>query len=121
MTYCSDVFMAGTAGRRLCATTPLREQARMPDVDDARKQQDAAVQARLGAKIKARREKQGLSQGELAERSNIHRTYLSQVENGRKSVTISVLAHISTALGTTPSALTQGILSDTPGEGDHQE
>lgn len=86
----------------------------MSDVDDG------AVQERLGAKIKARREKQGLSQAALAERSGIHRTYVNQVEHGRKNVTISLLARISTALGTTPSALTQGILADGSGEGEHQ-
>lgn len=80
---------------------------------------DGAVQERLGAKIKARREKQGLSQGVLAERSGIHRTYVSQVENGHKNVTISLLARISTALGTTPSALTQGILADGSEEVEH--
>lgn len=102
---CSE-FVMGSAARRLCATPALREQARMPDDDDP------AVQERLGAKIKARREKQGLSQGALAERSGIHRTYVNQVENGRKNITVGLLARISKALGTTPSALTQGILSD---------
>ncbi|WP_236885859.1 helix-turn-helix domain-containing protein, partial [Dietzia massiliensis] len=92
--------------RRLCATSAPREQAHMSDVDDE------AIQERLGAKIKARREKQGLSQGALAERSGIHRTYVNQVEHGRKNVTIALLARISAALGTTPSVLTQGILVD---------
>lgn len=86
----------------------------MPECDDD------AIQKRLGAKIKARREKQGLSQGALAERSGIHRTYVNQVEHGRKNVTVSLLARISTALGTTPSALTQGILSDGSEEIEHQ-
>jgi transcriptional regulator with XRE-family HTH domain len=85
----------------------------MSDVDEI------AVQKRLGAKIKARREKLGLSQGDLAERSHTHRTYVSQVENGLKGVTIGKLAHISSALSTTPSALTQGILSDGDEETEH--
>lgn len=102
---CSDFLIAGV-DRRLYATPALREQARMSDVGDV------AIQERLGARIKARREKQGLSQGALADRSGIHRTYVNQVEHGRKNVTISLLARISTALGTTPSALTQGILSE---------
>lgn len=102
---CSD-YLTAAAGRRLYATPASREQAYMPDVDEA------AIQERLGAKIKARREKEGLSQGALAERSGIHRTYVNQVENGHKNVTIGLLARISAALGTTPSALTQGILSD---------
>lgn len=72
---------------------------------------DDTLQARLGAKIKARREKVGLSQNALAELSGIHRTYVNQVENGHKNVTVNLLARIATALGTTPSTLTQGILS----------
>lgn len=81
---------------------------------------DPAVLERLGAKIKARREKQGLSQGDLAVSADVDRSYVSQVENGRKSVTISMLARISKALSTTPSALTQGILSDGAEEAEHQ-
>ncbi|GAA2417773.1 helix-turn-helix domain-containing protein [Mycolicibacterium llatzerense] len=82
---------------------------------------DPAVLERLGAKIKARRERQGISQGVLAERADIHRTYVNQVENGRRNITVGLLARISTALGTTPSALTKGILSESAEEADHQD
>jgi len=80
---------------------------------------DPAVLERLGAKIKARREKLGLAQGVLAERANIHRTYVNQVENGRRNITVGLLARISAALGTTPAALTKGILSEATEESDH--
>ena len=117
MKACSD-FVADGVGRRLCATPAAREQARMPKkVDDPAVK---AVQVRLGAKIKARREKQGLSQGEVAAAAGVDRSYLSTVETGSKSVTISVLARISIALGTTPSALTHGIMSDNSDEAVHQ-
>lgn len=81
---------------------------------------DPAVLERLGANINARRVQLGLSQGDLAGSAEIDRTYVSQVENGRKSVTISMLARISKALSTTPSALTQGIMSDGAEEAEHQ-
>lgn len=71
---------------------------------------DETIQVRLGMRIKARREKLGLSQNELGELSGTHRTYVNQLENGRKNVTVGTLARIASALRTTPSALTQGIL-----------
>ncbi|SIL50135.1 putative transcriptional regulator [Mycobacteroides abscessus subsp. abscessus] len=71
---------------------------------------DETIQVRLGMRIKARREKLGLSQSDLGELSGTHRTYVNQLENGRKNVTVGTLARIASALRTTPSALTQGIL-----------
>jgi DNA-binding XRE family transcriptional regulator len=71
-----------------------------------------AIQARLGANIKARREKLGLAQTTLGERSGVHRTYINQLENGHKNVTVVVLSRLADSLGTTPSALTKGILNE---------
>jgi transcriptional regulator with XRE-family HTH domain len=45
----------------------------------------------------------GLSQEELAERAGVHRTYISQLERGIKSPTVSILINISRALGIKPS------------------
>lgn len=73
-----------------------------------------AIQLRLGANIKACREKLGLAQTTLGERSGIHRTYINQLENGHKNLTVVVLSRLADALGTTPSALTKGILDDKP-------
>lgn len=76
-----------------------------------------AIQARLGANIKSRREKLGLAQTTLGERSGIHRTYINQLENGHKNLTVIVLSRLADALGTTPSALTKGILNAEPDDG----
>ncbi|NEP00968.1 MAG: helix-turn-helix transcriptional regulator [Symploca sp. SIO2E9] len=46
-----------------------------------------------------------ISQEELADRAGIHRTYVSQIERGLKSPTLSVLFQISRALNTTASVL----------------
>ncbi len=46
-----------------------------------------------------------ISQEELAERAGIHRTYVSQIERGLKSPTLSVLFKISKSLNTTASCL----------------
>ena len=46
-----------------------------------------------------------ISQEELADRAGIHRTYVSQIERGLKSPTLSVLFQISRSLNTTVSVL----------------
>ncbi|MDS1344720.1 helix-turn-helix domain-containing protein [Planktothrix agardhii] len=46
-----------------------------------------------------------ISQEELADRAGIHRTYVSQIERGLKSPTLSVLFQISRSLNTTASVL----------------
>ena len=52
----------------------------------------------LGMRIRNLRKKRGLSQEELASRSNLHTTYIGQVERGQKSVTIKNLEKIANAL-----------------------
>jgi len=53
----------------------------------------------IGPYIRAARLRAHLSQEELAARAGINRTYLSQLENGRSSPTLEVLAKIALALG----------------------
>lgn len=59
----------------------------------------------IGRIIASRRNNLGLSQEALADRAGIHRTYVSQLERGLKSPTISVLTEIAEALETRPSNL----------------
>lgn len=51
----------------------------------------------------------GLSQEELAYAAQIHRTYVSQIERGLKSPTLSVLFSIAAALGISASDMVQQI------------
>lgn len=71
---------------------------------------EAAVQARVGANIRLRREKVGLSQGALAERAGIHRTFLNQLENGHRGCTVTVLARLAIELDTSASVLVLDIV-----------
>ncbi len=61
---------------------------------------------RLGDAIRrARREQLRLSQEDFAERCEIHRTYLGEIERGQANVGWAHLARIAAALGMRPSAL----------------
>src|SRR6202142_2007743 len=59
---------------------------------------DADLQARLGAVVRACRHRLGVTQEELAWRAGIHRTYLADVERGRRNVTLRTAANLSRAL-----------------------
>lgn len=52
-----------------------------------------------GAKLKEFRKKKGLSQEELGFKSSLHRTYISEVERGRRNISIVNIARIAKALG----------------------
>jgi transcriptional regulator with XRE-family HTH domain len=53
----------------------------------------------LGLAIRKRRLALGLTQEELAEKADLHWTYISGIERGVRNVTIANLFHIATALG----------------------
>ncbi len=51
-----------------------------------------------GEHLKTFRKKKGLSQEDLAFKSTIHRTYISEVERGRRNISIVNIAKIAKAL-----------------------
>lgn len=59
----------------------------------------------LGDAVRAERAKLGLSQEDFAERCDLHRTYIGQVERGEKNVSFINLIRISKAFRSKPSAL----------------
>jgi transcriptional regulator with XRE-family HTH domain len=63
------------------------------------------VSKRLGARIKAEREQRGWSLTELAERSNVSRAMINNVERGVMSPTAALLGRLSGAFGLTMSTL----------------
>lgn len=56
------------------------------------------VRQRVGLNLQALRRAKGFSQEELAHRADVHQTYLSGVERGRRNVSVMVLARIAAAL-----------------------
>ena len=56
------------------------------------------VRSRVGLNLQGLRRARGLSQEELAHRAEVHQTYLSGVERGRRNPSVMVLQRIATAL-----------------------
>jgi transcriptional regulator with XRE-family HTH domain len=65
------------------------------------------VRQRVGLNLQALRKAKGLSQEELAHRADIHQTYLSGVERGRRNPSVLVLARIAAAMEEDLEALTK--------------
>jgi transcriptional regulator with XRE-family HTH domain len=56
----------------------------------------------IGTQVRAYREKRGLTQEQLADRSHLSRNYVSSIENGHRSrISIGSLDRIATTLGVT--------------------
>jgi transcriptional regulator with XRE-family HTH domain len=64
-----------------------------------------SAEALLGKEIARLRKRIGLSQEELGFRAEVHRTYISQLERGLKSPTLSVILKLSRALKAPASRL----------------
>jgi plasmid maintenance system antidote protein VapI len=50
------------------------------------------------------------ARGGACQRVGIHRTFLNQVENGRKGITAAVLVRLAVALDTSPATLVRGLV-----------
>lgn len=59
----------------------------------------------FGSSIKARRSRLGLSQEQLAERADLHRTYISDVERGARNISLQSITKLAAALEISVSAL----------------
>lgn len=57
------------------------------------------VSITLGEAIRARRTKAGLSQEQLAEKADLARNYIGNIERAEYKVTVETLARIAKALG----------------------
>lgn len=53
---------------------------------------------KFGKRVREERIKQNFSQEELAERANMHRTYIGMIERAEKNITLENIAKIAKAL-----------------------
>jgi transcriptional regulator with XRE-family HTH domain len=59
------------------------------------------VKVKIGQRIKELRTLAGYSQMKLSDRSNLDRTYITSVENGKRNISIENINNIATALNVT--------------------
>jgi len=57
-----------------------------------------SIQVKFGQKVKAIRKENGLSQEELATKSGLHRTYISDIERGDRNVSLKNVEKLAKAL-----------------------
>ena len=63
------------------------------------------IRTRLGHNVRRLREAKGWSQEAYADEAGIHRTYVSDIERGRRNPTITVVEKLAKPLGVTPGRL----------------
>jgi transcriptional regulator with XRE-family HTH domain len=63
------------------------------------------IRRRLADNLKRMRVAHGWSQEEFAERSGLHRTYISGLERGIRNPTIAIVDRLAAALGVSCAAL----------------
>lgn len=59
----------------------------------------------FGKMVRLHRSKAGYSQEGLAERANIHRTYIGGIERGERNPTLTMIYRLAVALSVRPSQL----------------
>jgi transcriptional regulator with XRE-family HTH domain len=63
----------------------------------------------VGERIQAIRQKQGITQDQLAERTGLNRVHLYRLETGRQSMTLRTLKIIANTLGVRAADLLKGV------------
>jgi transcriptional regulator with XRE-family HTH domain len=72
---------------------------------------------RFAVNLRRARQAASMSQEELAQLCELHRTEISLLERGGREPRLGTMVKLATALGTTPEALCQGIRWDAKGRG----
>lgn len=62
------------------------------------KMEKSVVLSKFGIKLKNLRKANGLSQEQLAEKANLHRTYIGMIERAEKNITLLNVEKIANAL-----------------------
>jgi transcriptional regulator with XRE-family HTH domain len=70
---------------------------------------DWAPRERFSVSLRAARKKSGISQEELANRCDLHRTEISLLERGGREPRLATIIKLSSALDVTPEELCEGI------------
>ena len=60
---------------------------------------DMRIEARFGSNVKVLRTQRRITQVELARRTGLHQNYISEIEHGKRNITLRVMEIIVKALG----------------------
>lgn len=69
----------------------------------------AEILDKFGKRVRDERLQRGLSQEELAEKAELHRTYIGMIERGEKNITLINIEKIAKALIISVDELLKGI------------
>ena len=69
----------------------------------------SAVTGEFGRRVRLRREELELSQEKLAERCELHWTYIGQVERGQRNLSLHNIVRIAKGLDSDPGELVRGL------------
>ena len=72
----------------------------------------ANVTVELGRRVRALRQKRGLSQERLGELAHVHRTYVGSLERGERNVALINIVRLAEALEVDPAELVKGMSSN---------
>jgi CheY-like chemotaxis protein/DNA-binding XRE family transcriptional regulator len=83
---------------------------------------DADVRTNFASAVRWWRKKHGITQEELAERADLHRTYISDVERGARNLSLESISKLATALEVSVATLfgASHIRIQEPGGGTHE-
>ena len=98
MTF-SETVVSLRFGAETLEDADMARKPLMPLEDDEDKQASAELQAAFGRNVKTARQKAGLTQTELAERSGTSRVDISRIEGGQINVTLRTMRKLAEAVG----------------------
>jgi transcriptional regulator with XRE-family HTH domain len=67
------------------------------------------VAEQMGLNIRVMRTRKQLTQEQLAFAADMHPTYLSEIERGKRKVSVEMLLRLAKAMGCQPSELLEGL------------
>jgi transcriptional regulator with XRE-family HTH domain len=63
------------------------------------------IRVAFGKRVRAKREGLGLTQEKLAEKADLHHTYIGSVERGERNIALENIVVLAKALGCSPKEL----------------
>jgi transcriptional regulator with XRE-family HTH domain len=71
--------------------------------------ESGSILAAFGARVRASRNRLGLSQEGLASRSGLHRTYIGGIERGERNIALINIVQLAKSLEIDPGDLVRGM------------